>query len=178
MHPNPSHNAGQQDSAPSEWVRRFGEKIQPGGHILDVACGAGRHANWFAGRGHPVDAVDRDKPTKLSSQIEFKQADIEMGPWPYPGRAYAGVVVTNYLHRPLLETLVESVAKEGWLIYETFAAGNERFGRPARADFLLQPGELLEMVRGRLRVIAYEHGYVDLPKPAVVQRIAAQFAVD
>ena len=88
------------------------------------------------------------------------------------------MVVTHYLWRPLLHTLVHSLAPGGVLIYETFAAGNEQFGRPARADFLLQSGELLEVVRGRLRVIAYEHGYVDVPKPAVTQRIAAQRPVD
>ncbi len=173
----PPHKPGahsQLELPPSEWVLRFGEKTKLGGHILDVACGGGRHANWFANRGHVVHAVDRDKPTKLSAKVVFKQADIEAGPWHYAGQVFSAVVVTNYLHRPLLPTLVASVAKEGWLIYETFAAGNEQFGRPTRADFLLQPGELLEAVRGHLQVIAYEHGYVDSPKPAVVQRIAAQ----
>lgn len=163
---------------PSEWVVRFGEKIQPGGAVLDVACGSGRHANWFADRGHVVYAVDREPPAKLSPHVVFKQADIEVEPWPYERQVFAGVVVTNYLHRPLLTTLASSIANGGWLIYETFAVGNEQFGRPSRADFLLQPGELLEAVRGRLRVVAYEHGYVKLPKAAVVQRIAAQFLVD
>lgn len=177
MNHNQPHTHQHQDLPPSEWVRRFGEKIQSGGAILDVACGSGRHANWFAERDHVIYAVDRDKPAKLSPHIVFKQADIEVEPWPYEREAFAAVVVTNYLHRPLLRTLVESVAKNGWLIYETFAVGNEQFGRPSRADFLLQPGELLEAVRGRLRVIAYEHGYVESPKPAVLQRIAAQFLV-
>ena len=169
---------GHHDLAPSAWVIRFGQLVPAAGRILDVACGAGRHAHWFAGRGHPVDAVDRENMPKLSRLIAFKQADMETGEWPYAGQRFAGVVVANYLHRPLMKTLVDSVAPDGWLIYETFAAGNEQFGRPSRADFLLQPGELLEAVRGRLRVMAYEDGYVDAPKPAMVQRIAARFVAD
>jgi len=164
------------DLAPSEWVIRFGHDVPVGGRIVDVACGTGRHAHWFADRGYLVDAVDRERLRKLSPRIAFKQADIETGGWPYAGRQFAAVIVTNYLYRPLMKTLVASVAPHGWFIYETFAAGNEQFGRPARADFLLQPGELLEAVHGRLRVVAYEDGYVDSPKPAMVQRIAARLA--
>jgi len=160
--------------APSAWVIRFGSSIEPGGSILDVACGSGRHANWFAARGHAVHAVDRDDQSKLSSQIAFKRSDIEKEAWPYQGQLFAGVIVTNYLHRPLMKTLVNAVAPEGWLIYETFAAGNERFGRPSRSEFLLQPGELLEAVKGKLQVVAYENDFVEFPKPAIVQRIAAR----
>ncbi|MEP7154932.1 MAG: class I SAM-dependent methyltransferase [Betaproteobacteria bacterium] len=163
------------EPAPSAWVTRFGGRIAAGSTILDVACGSGRHANWFAAHGFEVNAVDRDPQSKLSAQIAFKQADIEKDAWPYPGQSFAGVIVTNYLHRPLLETLVHTVAPGGWLIYETFAAGNEKYGRPSRADFLLQPGELLDTVCGRLYVVAYENDYVDQPRPAVVQRIAARF---
>ena len=178
MHSSETNPSGHGDPAPSEWVIRFGLLVPEAGRILDVACGNGRHANWFAARGHMVDAVDRERLPKLSPQVAFKQADIETGDWPYAGQMFAAVVVTNYLHRPLMKALVESVAPHGWLIYETFAAGNEQFGRPSRPDFLLQPGELLEAVRGRLRVIAYEDSYVDLPKPAMVQRIAARFVAN
>ena len=87
------------------------------------------------------------------------------------------MVVTNYLHRPLLKTLVDSVVPDGWLIYETFAVGNEKFGRPSNPDFLLRPGELLDAVHGQLQVIAYEDCFVDAPKPAMVQRIAARRSV-
>ena len=163
------------DLAPSEWVLRFAPLVPPPGRVLDVACGAGRHAHWFAERGYLVDAVDREKLPKVSPRISFKQADIETGVWPYTGQRFAAVVVANYLHRPLMKTLMESVAPHGWLIYETFAVGNEQFGRPSRPEFLLRPGELLDAVRGRLRVVAYEDGYVDSPKPAMVQRIAARF---
>ena len=175
MHSTLTRTSGHGDLAPSEWVIRFGRMVPAGGRILDVACGAGRHTDWFAERGCLVDAVDRENfLLKLSPRVVFKQADIEAGPWPYADRRFAAVVVTNYLYRPLMKCLVDSVALDGWFIYETFAVGNERFGRPSRPDFLLQPGELLETVRGRLRVAAYEEGYVDAPKPAIVQRIAAQ----
>ena len=168
-------NASHLGSAPSPWVLRFASLVASEGRVLDVACGAGRHARLFASLGHLVDAVDRDINgfVHVPKSVRLLQADIESGPWPYMGEKFAGVVVTNYLYRPLITTLIGCVAPGGAFIYETFAAGNERYGRPARAEFLLQPGELLEVVRGQLRVLAFENIYVALPKPAMVQRIAA-----
>lgn len=164
-------------AAPSEWIVRWSGRIPAGGDVLDVACGSGRHARLLASQGFRVFAVDRDAAAIASlhecANVAALQADIEAGAWPYAGRCFAGIVVANYLHRPLLPVLVDSVAPGGMLIYETFAMGNERFGRPSNPDFLLRPGELLEAVRGRLRVIAYEDLQVESPKPAMVQRICA-----
>ncbi len=145
--------------------------------MLDVASGNGRHARFLAGRGHPVEAVDRD-PAVLSSLagargVSTRCADLETGVWPYGGEQFAGVVVVNYLHRPLFPHLLAALAPAGVLIYETFAVGNERYGRPSNPAFLLNAGELLEVVRGKLRVIAYEDLYVADPKPALIQRICA-----
>lgn len=162
---------------PSDWVVRWVDRVPPDSPVLDVACGGGRHARFFAARGHAVDATDRDAaalaPLKNIPLITALCADIESGPWPYSGRTFGGVIVTNYLHRPLMPTLLDAVAPGGALIYETFAIGNERYGRPTNPDFLLQSGELLDMARGRLRVIAYEDLYVNTPKPAMIQRICA-----
>lgn len=147
--------------------------MPPGGAVLDVACGFGRHMRWFHGRGHPVTGVDRapEAIQAVAGLGEATLADIENGPWPFGGRQFAAVVVTNYLWRPLLPAIMQSIAPGGVLIYETFAAGNETVGKPARPDFLLRPGELLEACRG-LRVVAYEDGFQDNP-PRFVQRIAA-----
>ena len=163
--------------APSAWVVRWAQLIPPGGRVLDVAAGSGRHSKWFAAHGHAVDAVDRDAASISSLTgtpgLNAVHADIEAGDWPFPSRAYAAVCVTHYLHRPLLPMLVEALAQGGVLLYETFAVGNERYGRPRNPDFLLRPGELLEAVRGRLRVIAYEDVTIAEPRPACVQRICA-----
>ena len=163
---------------PSAWVCRWAPCIPQGGRVLDLAAGSGRHARMLAALGHSVIAVDRDadamKRLEGIAGIRTRVADVEAGEWPYPGEVFAGVVVTNYLHRPLLPLLVDAVAPGGVLIYETFAAGNERFGRPANPDFLLEPGELLDAVRGRLRVLAYEDLEVQAPKHAMVQRICAR----
>ncbi len=105
--------------------------------------------------------------------ITVRCADLEGGPWPYEGQQFAGIVVTNYLHRPLFPHLLAALAPDGALIYETFAAGNERYGRPSNPAFLLTPGELQEVVRGRLQVVAFEDQFVPEPKPAMVQRICA-----
>ena len=164
------------DLPPSPWVREWVGWMQPGGAVLDVACGGGRHARLLARLGFEVDAVDRDLAafTDPPPGVTPLQADLEGGPWPYEGRRFAGIVVANYLHRPLLPILVDSLEPLGMLVYETFARGNERFGKPSSPAFLLAPGELLEAVRGKLRVIAYEDRVVDAPRPAAIQRIAAR----
>jgi len=159
--------------APSDWVRRWTPLIPAAGVVLDVACGAGRHLHWLRESGYSVVGVDQSEPAleACAGLGELVCADIENGPWPLMSRQFAGVVVTNYLWRPLWPTLLDSIAPGGVLIYETFAAGNETVGRPARADFLLQPGELLRVCAG-LRVVGYEDGFLDDPA-RFVQRIAA-----
>lgn len=167
--------------APSPWVQRWAHLVASGARVLDVACGRGRHVRWFAERGCAVTAVDRDAEaiTALAALpgVHAVCADIEAGSWPFEGQRFDAVVVTNYLWRPLLPTLVESVAPGGVLIYETFAVGNEAFGKPSRPDFLLQSGELLRAcglcrARPALRVVAYEEGRLEAPTRCV-QRLAA-----
>jgi SAM-dependent methyltransferase len=158
---------------PSSWVARWAHLITPGGTVLDVAAGSGRHVRWFAERGHRVTAIDRDPDAMaaLAGKAEAIAADIEAAPWPLAGRTFDAIVVTNYLWRPLFPVLTASLALGGVLLYETFAAGNETVGRPKRADFLLAHGELLTVAAG-LRIVAYEDGFVAGPD-RFVQRLAA-----
>jgi SAM-dependent methyltransferase len=166
-------------TAPSPWVVSWSHLVAPGGAVLDVAAGGGRHARWFAARGHPVTAIDRDQASLAAlagtDGVETVAADLEDGsPWPLPDEArFAAVIVTNYLHRPLLPRLLDVLAPGGVLIYETFAQGNETVGKPSNPAFLLAPGELLEAVRGRLRVVAFQDGFLAAPRAAFVQRICA-----
>lgn len=162
----------------SHWVGRFAPLV-PAGEVLDLACGSGRHARLFARLGHPVLAVDRD-PQALASAagagIATLEVDLEEegAAWPFEAGRFAGIVVTNYLHRPLMANLIASLAPGGVLIYETFALGNEAFGKPSNPAFLLRPGELLDLAAGAgLRVLAFEDGVVSEPKPARVQRLCA-----
>ncbi len=162
---------------PSAWIVRWSHLLEPGATVLDVACGPGRHVEWFAGREHPVTGVDRDiaQARQNTPGAELIEADIESGSWPLhaqgAARTFGAVVVTNYLWRPLMDTVLASVAPGGVLLYETFAMGNASVGRPSRPDFLLRPGELLKTCAA-LDIVAYEQGYLEDP-PRFVQRIAA-----
>ncbi len=160
---------------PLPWIVQWAGLVPPDATVLDLAAGRGRHALFFAERGHKVVAVDRDiGRLPPHPGIEPLAADLENGsPWPLPGRHFGAVVVTNYLHRPLLPVLIEAVAPGGVLLYQTFMVGNERFGKPSRPEFLLQDGELLELVRGAFSVTAYEARLISDPM-AMVQRIAAR----
>jgi SAM-dependent methyltransferase len=161
-------------TAPSAWVRRWVHLITPGGTVLDLACGSGRHVRWLAAQGFRVTGVDRDAEAlaPLGDVAEVLVADLEAdGPWPLAGRRFDAVVVTNYLWRPRFGDVLDLLAPDGVLIYETFAAGHEALGRPSRPDFLLQPGELLARCAG-LQVAGYEDGRLEDP-PRRVQRIAA-----
>jgi SAM-dependent methyltransferase len=162
----------------SAWVERYAPLVPPG-EVLDLACGTGRHARHLAALGHPVTALDRDRQALALAAgpgITTMQADLEQegAAWPFgPGR-FSGIVVTNYLHRPLMAQLAASLKPDGVLIYETFAIGNEEFGKPSNPAFRLAPGELLEHARqAGLRVLAFEDGYLDAPKPAMLQRLCA-----
>jgi SAM-dependent methyltransferase len=163
--------------APSAWVCRFAPLIAAGGAVLDLACGQGRHARHLAGLGYRVEAVDRDRGAlaalAATAGITARCADLERSPWPYGAGVFDGIVVANYLHRPLMAALLDALRPGGVLIYETFALGNEKYGRPSNPEFLLRPDELRQWVQGRLNVLAFEQGSVERPKPAVIQRICA-----
>lgn len=165
---------------PSPWITRHAGLLPPTGQVLDLAAGSGRHTRYFSELGRTVLAIDRDISSLLDLQavagIEVMAGDLETDRgWPLPGRQFAAIVVTNYLHRPLLPFLGGALMPGGVLLCETFAIGNEQFGKPSNPAFLLQPGELLRVAQAAgLTVAAYEHGEVVVPRPAVIQHIAAK----
>ena len=164
----------QSSTAPSLWVTRFLPLIKPGGLVLDLAAGNGRHVRMLRDRGFAVCAVDHDITTLSAfagNNCEVRRIDLETADGWQLGNGYDGIVVTNYLHRPLLPAIARALTPGGVLIYETFMRGNERFG-PRNPDFLLRPGELLEAF-ATLSVVAFEQGEVSVPRTAVIQRLAA-----
>lgn len=176
------HGMGQ----PSAWVVRWAHLLPPGGRVLDLACGAGRHAHWLAGKGMRVTAVDRDAsalsalrsgwPANAMHSAEVIDADIENGPWPLAGRQFDAIVVTNYLWRARWPDLLATLAPGGVYLHETFAHGNATVGKPSRPDFLLQPGELLQACAG-LRTVAFEDGFCTAPDRYVQRIVAVREAV-
>ena len=163
--------------APSMWIARFAHLVPRGARVLDVAAGSGRHARFFAARGCRVLAVDRDAAALAAAHVpgvDARTADLESGEWPLADQRFDAIVVVNYLHRPLFPHLLAALAPDGTLLYETFADGNEAYGRPQNPAFLLMPGELSTLARERLTVVAFEQGKVDEHgRVAVVQRLAA-----
>ncbi len=161
---------------PSPWIEKWAGLVPPAATLLDLATGSGRNALFFAARGHRVTAVDIDiSRLPVAENVERVQVDLENGtPWPLAGRRFGAATVTNYLHRPLMPDLLEAIEPGGVLLYETFMEGNERFGKPSNPAFLLKDGELLELVRGKFSVIAYEARLISAPTMAMVQRIAAR----
>jgi SAM-dependent methyltransferase len=163
------------DIAP--WVRRHAGRIAPASDVLDVACGNGRHTRYLTERGHRVTAIDVDlsgvSDLVADERFELVAHDLEHSPWPFTGRQFGGIVVTNYRHRPLYPHLYAALAPGGTLIYDTFAVGNERFGRPRNPAFLVNPGELLTAFAANLHIVVYDHGYVETPAPAMRQRLCA-----
>jgi 2-polyprenyl-3-methyl-5-hydroxy-6-metoxy-1,4-benzoquinol methylase len=167
----------------SDWVQAHASKIKAGGRVLDYACGSGRHTVWLAKQGFQVMAIDRDlaslqqiKSNHPDLAIQTEAIDLETDVWPLEHSSHLGqfdaVIVTNYLHRPSLQKLTNLLNSEGVLIYETFAIGNEAFGKPSNPDFLLTPNELLGFA-SNMRILAYEDLTVTKPKPACVQRVCA-----
>lgn len=166
--------SGNSDAAP--WIRRFAPRVAAGGQVLDLACGNGRNGRYFLNRGHPVTLVDIDtasvRDLAAHDRAEILAADLE-GPagWPLADRRFAAILIVNYLWRPIMGDILGALQPGGVLLYETFAEGNEAFGRPRNPDFLLRRGELLELARARLDIIAYEQRQTE--RPAVMQRLAA-----
>lgn len=163
--------------APSPWIVRYAHLVPAGARVLDLACGFGRNARLFAQRGAHVLAVDGDRDALATldgvGEIETRHMDLEASDWAFAGERFDAIVVTHYLHRPTLPQLIAAVADDGTLLYETFARGNEAYGRPSNPDFLLEPGELLAIASPRLTVVAFAQGLVADGRRAVVQRLAA-----
>lgn len=182
-HAHPSQQHPHSGLAPSPWVQRWTHLLLPHARVLDVACGTGRHSHWLAALGMQVWSVDRDEAALAQVRAHWPRgathaphtvcADLESGPWPWPGHTFDAVVVTNYLWRPLLPVLLQSLAPGGVWLYETFAHGNAQVGKPSRPDFLLLPGELLQVCQG-LRVVAYEDGFCTQPERFVQRVVAVQ----
>lgn len=167
---------------PSQWIVKYAPLIIKKGRVLDLACGNGRHAMWFAKHDFYVDAMDCDAQVTSSMEainnINVIIADVEASDWPQSDQRYDGLVVSRYLYRPLLQTLATMLNPGGVLIYETYMVGNEHYGKPSNPDFLLRPNELFEVYSPLLSIVSFEQGEEGMPRPAVMQRICATKGFD
>ncbi len=170
-------------TSPSPWIVRYSSTIPVGGHVLDLACGGGRHSGYLLDQGYCVTAIDKDT-SAISERLGGRKnltiitADLETGDNPFAdndalnGQKFDAVVAVNYLYRPLMTALIDALKPGGVLLYETFARGNEAYARPRNPDHLLRSGELLDVAAGQLQVVAYEHGMIEADDlPGVKQRL-------
>tara|TARA_B100000686_G_C16751726_1_gene952950 strand:+ start:1455 stop:2126 length:672 start_codon:yes stop_codon:yes gene_type:complete len=162
---------------PSSWLRRHSTLIPNSGLILDIAAGSGRHTQYLLDKDHAVVSIDKDVSHLAhikNSRLSIAKVDLEVpGSWPFKSAAFAGIIVTNYLHRPLFPHIIKALATGGLLVYETFAQGNQKFGKPTNPNYLLAPGELIRLTQEHLHIVAYEDVTVSQPKSARIQRICA-----
>lgn len=176
----PLHNEmieAQLPEEPSPWIVKYAPLINKKGRVLDLACGNGRHAMWFAKHDFYVDAMDCDAQVVSNMEginnINVMIVDVEASNWPQSDQRYDGLVVSRYLYRPLLQTLATMLNPGGVLIYETYMVGNERYGKPSNPDFLLRQNELFEAYSPLLNIVSFEQGEEEMPRPVVMQRICA-----
>lgn len=158
------------------WIVRWLRLLPPGSQVLDFAAGSGRHARAAAEAGFNVVAADRDADALAANcpRVRTIHADLEDGAWPFAPASFDALIVANYLHRARFDLLCGLLKPTGALIYQTFADGNARYGRPSNPAFLLRAGELARRAeRCGLHVLAFEDGYVRTPRPARVQRVLA-----
>ena len=164
---------------PLDWVVKHAAGIDESGHVLDLACGNGRHTRYLLSLGFRVTALDRITGglSRMvgNNGLRILECDLEDGSaWPLAGESFEGVVVTNYLYRPIFGSLINALSDGGVLIYQTFAIGNAEYGRPHNPDFLLRKNELIETFGPHLDILDFEQGYTDQPSPAIIQRICCR----
>ncbi len=131
---------------------------------LDLACGAGRDAVFLAQHGFEVEGWDhapealegaRALARRHGVSLRTEIRDLEQPGLEPPARPFDLIVCFRFLHRPLFPWMERALAPGGWLVYETYRVGQERFGRPVRAHFLLARDELARAFP-TLETIRYE----------------------
>lgn len=161
----------------SPWIEKYANLIPNRNPVLDLACGSGRHSFFLAAMGHDVVAIDINTEAigkhSIPHNLHIKEWDLEGRTWPFPKEKFSGIVVVNYLWRPLFPQMLFSLEAGGIMIYETFAEGNEKYGRPKNPEYLLAADELKQAC-SQTDILHYQHGFVETPDPAVKQYIVAR----
>ena len=161
----------------STWVTYCTNLINKKSKILDVACGSGRHAKFLIQKGHFVTGIDINPKFELNADDQKNNKiikyDLENNVWPFETDSFDCILVTNYLHRALFPFFIKSVKQNGFIIYETFSLGNEKFGKPSNPDYLLDNNELLNLLKHEMRIISYQDGIVLNNVQKYVQRVFA-----
>ncbi|MCF7764447.1 MAG: methyltransferase domain-containing protein [Verrucomicrobia bacterium] len=168
--------AGNALVGPSSWLLENGDLLPRDGLLLDLACGHGRHALLLAASGFRVRAIDRDAEkidrinqvaARLNLTLDTAVEDLECDGKDLGSDTFDAILGFRYLHRPLFPALIRALRPGGVLIYETFTIDQAKRGSPTNPDFLLQPGELLDLVTS-LRIERHREGEFDGADTAAV----------
>lgn len=124
--------------------------------VLDIGCGGGRDAIFLTKNRMSVIAIDHEakvlKRAKAlaalsGASVKFKCCDIKK-PNCLPDQKFELIVVVRFLNREMFPYIKEAITPGGFILFQTFVEGVEKFDSPKNPNFILGKTELAEVFDG------------------------------